>query len=478
MHHATFANRFGVLLISGLALGSLALTSPSAAQPADPRSRVDLLFAEYDRPGSPGCALGIIRNGDLDYQRGYGMANLDHNVPLSASSVFYIASVSKQFAAATIVLLAAQGKITLDDDVRRYVPELPDYGSTITIRHLIHHTSGLRDYLTLMNLAGMRLDDVHPNQTVLDLVVRQRTLNFEPGTEHLYSNTGYFLIAAIVERVTGKTLRRYADEMLFQPLGMRNTHFHDDRAMIVPNRVMGYAPAKNGGFRQDYWANFEQVGSGGLLTSVADLVLWDQNFYRDRLGSPRFMDELHTRGILNSGDTLEYASGMNVGSYRGLRTVRHGGSSMGFRAHLLRFPDQNFSVVTLCNVGTANPARLSEQIADIYMADRFPAGSEPTPPAPTEREAEHAITLGEIQMAAYPGEYHSPELQATYTLIARDGALYLRRPAAEDVVLRSVARDAFYAGRFLLTFGRDARGRLTGFDLDAGRVRSIHFERR
>lgn len=462
-------------LATAAALAALLLaTAPADAQRAEREARVDRIFATYDRPDSPGCAVGVVRNGMLAYQRGYGMANLDHDVPLTSRSVFYVASVSKQFAATTMALLADRGAISLDDDVRKYVPELPDYGRVITIRHLVHHTSGLRDYLTLMNMAGMRLEDVHSDPAVLDLTVRQRGLNFMPGDEYLYSNTGYFLMSVIVERVTGKTFRQFTDEAIFRPLGMHDTHFHDDRTMIVRNRVMSYAP-RGDGFRQDYWANFEKVGSGGLLTSVEDLFLWDQNFHADRLGSARLMEQLHTRGVLTSGDTLPYAFGMNIGEYRGLPTVDHGGSSMSFRAHLLRFPEQQFSVITLCNVGTANPAALTRQIADIYLEEEFTA-----PPPSTASGGgvqPSAVTLGEAALDRFTGEYGSEELRAGYAIAERGGTLYLSRPGADETSLRPTGPDTFAVGSFQIEFRRDAGGRVTGFDLGAGRVRRIAFTR-
>jgi CubicO group peptidase (beta-lactamase class C family) len=478
MHRALPATRPTARILPLLTLLTLAGALPAPAQGSGLHARVDRLFAEYDRPGSPGCALGVAQDGRLVYERGYGLANLDYDVPLGPSSVFYTASVSKQFAAATMALLADQGRISLDDDVRKYVPELPDYGAPITIRHLVHHTSGLRDYLGLMNLAGMRVEDVHTDQAVLDLVVRQGALNFPTGSEYLYSNTGYFLMSVIVERVTGQTLRQYADEFIFRPLGMRNTHFHDDRTMIVRNRAMAYSPDGNGGFRQNYWANFEKVGSGGLLSTVEDLFLWDQNFHADRLGSPRFMQEMHSRGVLTSGDTLEYAFGMNLSDYRGLRTVSHGGSSMGFRAHLLRFPDQAFAVITMCNVGTANPALLSQQVADLYLEGRFAAGSEPARAQAPTREEVRYVSLGVGELAGYAGVYHNAELPADYSLEMRGADLVLRRPAAEDTPLRPTGPDVFRAGVYEVRFRRDAQGRPAGFELNAGRVRSIHFERR
>lgn len=473
------ASRFQRILPLVL-LGVLGLSqaAPASAQGTNLTERVDQLFRAFDSATSPGCAIGVVQDGALVYERGYGSENLDYNRPLTSASAFYTASVSKQFSAAVMALLADQGHISLDDDVRRYVPELPDYGPTITIRHMIHHTSGLRDYLGLMNLTGMRVEDVHSDKAVLDLIVRQRELNFKPGEEYLYSNSGYFLMSIIVERVTGLTFREYADQYIFRPLGMNNTHFHDDRTMIVPNRAMAYSPADDGGFRVNYWANFDKVGSGGMVSTVHDLYLWDQNFFEDRLGSPQFMIDMHTRAILNSGDTIQYASGLNISEYRGLRTVSHGGSSMGFRAHFLRFPDERFAAILLCNVSTAVPSVLAQQVADIYLEDRFAAGTEPaSSPTPSAQELVE-VDMGIAELAAFAGSYHSPELLVEYMLEMEDGVLTLRRPGADRAVVRPTGEGLFVSGAYELRFVQDVNGRPAGFDLGAGRVRSIHFQRR
>lgn len=464
---------FPLLLVAGLPLVSSVYGQENEFGP-----RVDAIFRDFDSPTSPGCALGVVQHGSLVHERGYGSANLDHGIPLTSSSAFYIASVSKQFAAGVMALMADQGHISLDDDVRLYVPELPDYGTPITIRHMVHHTSGMRDYLGLMNLAGMRVEDVHSDQDVLNLIVRQRSLNFTPGDEYLYSNSGYFLMSVIVDRVTGKSLRDYADTYIFGPLGMRNTHFHDDRTMIVPNRAMAYSPVDSNGFRVNYWANFEKVGSGGLVSTVHDLHLWEQNFQNDRLGSPSFMEEMHSRGVLNSGDTLQYAFGINMGEYRGLRTVSHGGSSMGFRAHFLRFPDQEFAVITLCNVSTAVPGILSQQVADIYLEDHFAEGTEPAQPTASPREDVVVVPMDLSELASLAGAYHSPELLVDYMVEVEEGALWLRRPGAPNIRMLPTGDDLFMSGAHEIRFFRDHRGRPAGFDLHAGRVRSIHFHRR
>ncbi len=249
--------------------------------------RVDKLFAQWDKPGSPGCALAVIENGKTIYERGYGSANLECNIPITPESVFYVGSCSKQFTAMSIALLAHQGKLSLDDDIRKYVPEMPDYGSPITVRQLIHHTSGLRDYLSLLGIAGLDFGSYH-KPDVLELIARQKELNFKPGDQYLYSNSGYFLLAVIVERVSGKSFREFTQENIFKPLGMTHTHFHDDYTMLIKNRASGYFPADQGAFR-NFISTFDCVGSGGLFTSVEDLYFWDQNFYamaRRRPGCP------------------------------------------------------------------------------------------------------------------------------------------------------------------------------------------------
>ncbi|MGH7555089.1 MAG: serine hydrolase domain-containing protein, partial [Longimicrobiales bacterium] len=331
--------------------------------------RVDAIFAQWDRPGSPGCALGIIRDGRIVYSRGYGYANLDYDIPITPRMVFYSGSVSKQFTAAAVALLAADGRISLDDDVRKYIPELPQYARTITIRHLIHHTSGLRDIYVLMDLAGLRLEDVFTDQDAIRLIARQKELNFAPGDEHLYSNSGYFMLAQIVKRVTGRSLREYADERIFKPLGMTHTHFHDETDHILKNRVVSYQPDGRGGFRISYLTNFDKVGAGGLYTTIEDIARWDANFDQPKVGGAAFLRQIHTRGRLTSGDSLSYAFGLTIGELNGLRSVRHSGSMMGFQAHFLRLPDQRFSAAALCNLGTMNPGSLLERVAEVYLGD-------------------------------------------------------------------------------------------------------------
>src|SRR5258705_4506707 len=230
------------LLVLMIGVGAFAQSKQGAAADKSITGKVDEIFARFGKPDSPGCALSVIKDGQIVYKRGYGMSNLEYGIPISPSSIFHIASISKEFTAMAIVMLAQQGKLSLDDDVRKYVPEVPDFGERITIRHLIHHTSGLRDQWSLLELAGWREDDVITEGDILDLVSRQKALNFKPGEEHLYSNTGYTLLAVIVKRVSRQSLRDFADAEIFKPLSMTRTHFHDDQSMIVKDRTSAYQP--------------------------------------------------------------------------------------------------------------------------------------------------------------------------------------------------------------------------------------------
>jgi CubicO group peptidase (beta-lactamase class C family) len=384
--------------------------SPLAGQAGlsdDVTRRIDTVFARFERPGSPGCALGVYRDGRLVYARGYGSAHLELDVPITPATVFDLGSTSKQFTAMSILLLAKDGKLSLDDDVRRFLPELPSYARPITIRHLLHHTSGLRDYLTLMALAGESFDNVSTDEDALDLIVRQRALDFTPGSEWEYSNTGFFLLSLIVKRASGQSLREFAAARIFGPLRMTHTQFRDDHRSIIPNRAAAYDPPDSTGAYHIDVSNFEQTGDGAVHTTVEDLLLWDRNFYSGQVGGPEVLAEMVRPGTLNDGTALDYASGLMVGSYRGLRTVSHGGSWGGYRAELLRFPTETLSVACLCNVARSNPTGLARRVADVVLADRLA-------PAPAETAATDGATTDTATTTATPangellGAYRDP----------------------------------------------------------------------
>ena len=334
------------------------LTSCAHAQSAraeDHSQQVDEIFAAYNRPGSPGCSLGVIRNGTFLYRKSYGDASLELGVPLSPESVFYVGSISKQFTATSVVLAAEQGSLSLDDDVRKYIPELPDYGHKITLREMLNQTSGFRDFFSLIYFSGHDAADFNSPAELLKLIARQRRLNNLPGDEWVYSNTNYFLLGIVLERATKKTLAEFAAENVFRPLEMTHTLFYDDASVVVPGRAPAYYPGKNGNFQVGWSTTYRLVGGGGLMTTVDDLLKWDENFYSNRLGKGTLLSELQKPGVLNDGMHDAYGMGLILGNYRGLPIVEHDGSLFGYRADILRFPEQKFSVVCLCNVSNADP---------------------------------------------------------------------------------------------------------------------------
>ena len=447
--------------------------SPLAAQEPAPAA-IDSIFARFQQPEMPGCVLGVVKNGDLVYQRGYGMANLDYDIANSPQMIYYVGSVSKQFTAATILLMAQRGLISLDDPVRKYFPELPEYNTPLTIRHLVHHTGGVRDIYTLMALAGIGMQDVLSERRALGLITSQKELNFDPGTDYLYSNSGYYLLALLVKRVTGKSLREYADEVLFKPLGMTNTHFHDEPDHIFKNRAFAYSPARDG-YRIDYLLHFDKVGAGGLYTTLADLAKWDRNFYDARVGGQEFVRGMVNRGVLTRGDTLSYAFGVQVDDYRGLNTVRHGGALMGFRADYVRFPEHRLSFMTLCNASDAGPATLNNRVAELYLGTQMKPLAQTTP-RPRPASADSVFTYQTDALSQFAGTYWSDELGVEYRITAEGQSL---RIEFEDQVrnVTSIAPDRFRASTTEYRFTR-RDGAITGFTVNAGRVTNIRFTRR
>lgn len=445
----------------------------TSAWSEDIASDVDRLFSRWNREDSPGCALAVIKDGHIIHEKGYGMANLELGVPISPKSVFYIGSVSKQFVAMCIALLVDKGKVSLDDDIRNYIPEMPGYGAPVTVRHLIHHMGGIRDYLELEAIAGIPFGFYH-EQDVVDLISRQKELNFMPGEEHTYSNSGYFLLGVIVERTSGQSLREFAQENIFKPLGMTNSRFHDDYQELLPNRAAGYYDAGDGSYR-NFISSFDCVGSGGLFTSVEDLFLWDQNFTHQKVGGKDVMDLMHTQGLLNNGKKLGYAFGLNIGHYRGLRVVEHGGSLGGYRAEYLRFPNQRFSVIILSNLSSVVPGSLAREVADLYLVDSF---TEDKPkPQTAEVEKPAALAIPSEELKEYAGEFYSDEIQSGFHLFVEDGILHLGRRGEQDLPMQAVGENRFTVRGWTILFLRDGENRISGFRLSSGRVRNLLFEK-
>ena len=391
----------------------LSIATATATLGVDDRAlEVNQLFAMFDKPGSPGCSVGVIRAGEFVYKRSFGYASLELGVPLTPSSVFYMGSVSKQFTAASVVLAAEQGHLSLDDDVRKYLPELPDYGRRITLRQMLHQTSGFRDFLDLVFISGRNAADLASPAEILRLIARQKGLNNVPGDEWVYSNSNYFLLGEVVRRATGKSLADFAAENIFRPLGMTHTLFYDDNTLVVPNRVAAYDPGQEGNFIVDWSTSYDIVGGGGLMSSVDDLLFWDRNFYVNKLGKGTLPIELQSHGALNNGNQIDYALGLSLGDYRGLPIVEHSGELFGYHSAFLRFPQQRFSAIVLCNLATAAPEALTRKIADLYLASDF---------KPAKSTLTAASDLPDP--AAFAGTYLDPRSKTIYTFIADHGNL-------------------------------------------------------
>jgi CubicO group peptidase (beta-lactamase class C family) len=380
MRGTRWRTRAPVLLGVVVTVAAAASAALAADPPADVTARVDALFAGYTAD-TPGCAVGVSKDGKETLARAFGSSDLENGIPNRAETVFEAGSVSKQFTAAAILLLAQAGKLKLEDPVRDYVPELPDYGEPeITLRHLLHHTSGLRDWGTVTYAAGWpRGSRVHTHALVLDVLSRQKSLNFPPGSEYSYSNSGYNLLAIIVERVSGKTFAQYTRETIFQPLGMTHTEWRDDYTRIVKGRAQAYEKKPDG---YHLLMPFENVhGNGGLLTTVGDLLKWNRNFTSERVGGRALITELQRRGRLSDGLEISYARGLVVSRYRNLPEVSHSGSTAGYRAFLTRFPDQAVSVAVLCNDGNAEAGEFAHRVAAIVLGDALGPESKPSPAA-------------------------------------------------------------------------------------------------
>jgi len=460
-------------------IAAIAGASPTAAQSTLADSVVhgiDGVFARFTSK-TPGCAVGVFQNGSIVFAKGYGLANIEYDVPITPRTPFIMGSVSKQFTAASIALLVEQGRLSLNDDVRKYVPELHDYGKRVTIDNLVHHTSGLRDFWALVDLAGMRYDDGYNVGDVVALAARQRNLNFDPGAEYAYSNTGYILLGVVVQRVTGKTLREFAAEQFFGPLGMSNSQFHDDHNEPVHGRAAAYSPAPgaNGAWKINIWNN-DIVGQGGLMTTMEDLQKWDENFYTGKVGGPEFLKRQLQRGKLNNDSTLAYAFGLEVGGYRGLSMVEHSGSTGGYRTDLARFPSTHTSVATMCNVSNADAVGLAHRVADIVLAQKFTQPRPASAPRAASQQGNTIVSLAPADAQAMSGRFYCDELNATYELAPSGSAFILHRPRAADDTLMPVAKRTLRGRGITLHFASSLTSRIV-FTVDNGRARGLEFIR-
>jgi CubicO group peptidase (beta-lactamase class C family) len=554
--------KYLALLCLSLALAVVPVGLSSQADVATAvEPKVDAVFAKWSS-STPGCAVGVATNGKPALTKGYGMADLEHDVKIAPDTIFEAGSVSKQFTAAAVLLLAREGKLSLDDQVRKYIPELPDYppppgidtpgygqtspkpqaakagealgapkpqsgGGGLTIRHMLNHTSGLRDWGSVAGIAGWpRTTRVHTHAHVLDIVSRQRATNFTPGTHWSYSNTGFNLAAIIVSRVSNMPFPEFSRTRLFQPVGMTHTSWRDDYTRIVKGRAVAYN-SKTDGYHT--LMPFENVyGNGGLLTTVGDLLKWNENFVSPVVGDAAFVAEQQTPGRFNDGRTHGYALGLFVGTYKGLREVYHGGSTAGYQAFLTRFPDQRVSVAVLCNSSSAQATQYAHAVADAYLADRLKPASSPATLTSAQMEeaagmyrsaltglplmvggerdtlrgrtwtfdghggATASDAYGTIeayervdpakptaqQLSQLAGTYASEDAETSMIAAVENGALVLKHRPDVTIKLTPMYADVFGAGPLgTVIFRRDGSGRAIAFSVVQDRVWDMRFER-
>jgi CubicO group peptidase (beta-lactamase class C family) len=405
-------SRWLVALAAGLVLAVVVATTRAAPRQSAPlESKVDQIFARWTET-TPGCAVGVSQDGRIVLEKAYGMADLEHDVANRGDTIFEAGSVSKQFTAASVLLLARDGKLAVDDPVRKYVPELPDYGAPLTIRHMLNHTSGLRDWGSVAGIGGWpRTSRVYTHAHVLDILSRQRSLNFPSGTRYSYSNSGYNLAAIIVSRVSGEPFAEFSRKRIFTPLNMTHTSWRDDFTRIVKGRAIAYSDSR-GTYSMDM--PFENVhGNGGLLTTVGDLLRWTANFAKPSVGDPAFVKDQQQPGRFNDGRQHGYALGLQVGTYKGVREVGHSGSTAGYRAHLVDYPDQKVSVGVLCNVSSGAATQYAHAVADLYLGTAIE-------PAGRDRAATSRYTLKADEIEAAAGIYRNTETGEPIRII-RDG---------------------------------------------------------
>ena len=561
------------LLATALASSLVAVPSTARAQhivgTRDARAlRADSVFQRFDRTDSPGCTLGVYQDGKVLYARGYGMASLEHGVALSPRSVLDVGSISKQFTAMSILMLQKEGKLSLDDPIRKYIPEMPAYADKVTLRRALSQTSGLRDLYTMWGQTGRTF--AGDTVDALRIITHSAEPNYEPGARYLYTNSGWILAAQIVYRLTGKTLAQFAEERIFAPLGMRDTRYLADASVIIPNLATAYSPRQGGGGFRVARSPYDGaiMGAGAVQTTVEDFGRWLNNYDEATVGGRDIIETMTTATKLNdgspatSGPTQAYAVGLSVGTLRGLKLVSHGGSWAGYRGHFLRFPDQRVAVATFCNLSTSGPDSLARKVAGIYLGDRmqpdsatmwttalndapsadvaaaglrtltgvwrnvergevrrtrlvgdtllmvggertrmvplagdrFRAGSgtevrfEPNAAAPSRMIVRttgdavtytraDTVTLTPVQMADYAGDYRSDEVEATHSWKVEKEQLVVYSDNRRLGVLEPSYKDGFTRGGSVIDVQRDARGRITGFVVESGRVRHLRFTR-
>ncbi len=448
--------------------------APAIAQPHVAEKSVDAIFSKWTS-ATPGCAVGVAVGGKPVLLKAYGMADLEHDVPNTTDTIFEAGSVSKQFTAMAILLLAKDGRLSLDDQVRKHIPELPDYGVPLTIRHMLTHTSGLRDWGSVAGIAGWpRTTRAYTHAHVLDIVSRQKSLNFPPGTAWSYSNTGFNLAAIIVDRTSGMSFAEFSKRRIFQPAGMMHTSWRDNHQQLVKGRAIAYSTTASG---YQIEMPFENVhGNGGLLSTVGDLLKWNENYVTPIVGDLALVAEQQKPGKYSDGRDLDYALGLYVRPLDGVKNVYHSGSTAGYRAHLNRFPESHTSVAVLCNSSDGNASNAANDVSRLYLG-RGPGQTGIIGGTTSGTTGGPAPSVPAMNLKDFLGDYSSDEAETRLTAMIDQERLVLRRRPGILIALEPIGKDTFRGQVGTVTFRRNASGAVEALSIKQDRVWDLRFHK-
>ena len=452
----------------------------SEALASTPSSKVEQLMSIYNN-NTPGAVIAVVRNGKLDYAQGFGMANVEYDIPNTKSTPYHMASVSKQFTALAIVMLANEGKLSLDEDIHSYLPEIPVFDHKITVRNLLNHTSGLRDHWALWAMSGGMLDDVIRQHDLLRLVKRQRELNFKPGDEYLYSNTGYLLLSEIVSSVSGQKFRDWMDINVFIPLGMNSTQIYDDHERIVKNRAYSYKYSKNGLAKSVL--SYANSGATSLFSTAEDLALWLGNFKSGKVGGLKAIKQLQEQGILNNGEKITYALGIGISNDKGLRRLSHAGADAGYRTYLRYYPELDTGLIFLSNAASSNGGLIIQDIATAFFGEHM----KKTPKEKNQEEQPEQIVNkienwnpDKEELGKYIGRYYSDELETFYTVLLENNKLKIKHRRHGEFYITPKDKDIFYSSEWYLgelKFIQSAAGNIELLTISNDSIRNLKFNK-
>ena len=438
--------------------------------------QIDAIFTDWNNETNPGAGIAVVKNGQPIFSKGFGMASLQHKIPFSTTSVADIGSVAKQFTSFAIALLAEEGKLSLDDDIHKFYPEIPDFGHKITVNHLVHHTSGLREIYGALALRGWSGGGIR-QEDIFHLLAQQHELNFKPGDQYLYCNTAYALLGAIIEKASGQSFEDFFRNRIFQPLGMNNTYIMDKLGEVFLNCADSYAPTDDGFI--EIYDNSSMFGQGGFYSNIEDMSKWLANFQEPKVGNEKVMKQILERGILNNGDTLDYAFGLNNQTYRGLHRVQHSGASAGFRTWMTWFPEQELGVIIQSNRADAGRSEAMSKIMEILLKDELAPQPENSQNA-EEEEDKKELAYAEKELKKFTGSYYSPEIETVYTLYfdekEKELAVKAFRSGSRSL-LPAPEKDQFSAPGLRIAFERDDAGRVIALRVSNGRVLNLKFFR-